>query len=70
MLSVAYQEFIGGYSGYKGKGSTGGGENKKKLEAFGKLFISFTGNKKVDLHSGVNQLEGDTPTLCLNHTPT
>ena len=37
LLSVAYNEFLSGHTA-----------NKKKLETFRKLFISFVGDKKID----------------------
>lgn len=45
LLSVVYQKFL---DSYVGKGSTSGESNKKKLGTFGKLFLNFTGDKKID----------------------
>jgi integrase len=44
-LSVIFDEFV---NQYKGDGSRDGDANKKKLNAFGGLFINCVGNKKID----------------------
>ncbi len=53
-LSVVLEEYI---QQYRGKGSKSGDEHKKKLIAFGKIFLSFVGDKQIDqlTQSEVNQ---------------
>jgi hypothetical protein len=43
LLSVVFKSYV---DGYKGDGSKGGSDNKKKIEGFGRLFISFVGSEK------------------------
>lgn len=51
MLSSVFDEYV---KSYKGQGSRDGEANLCKIEAFGKLFIDFVGDKKID---GISQKE-------------